>query len=144
MILVDANLLIYAYDLSSPVHERARVWFSGALSGGEPVGLCWTTILAFLRITTNRAIFKDPFSIDEAVSIVDDWLAQPTVRLVEAGGRHWVILRKLLRDSQAKGKLLMDAHLAALALEHGLTLFTRDGDFTEFGGLDFVNPLNAE
>lgn len=144
MILVDANLLIYAYDLSSPVHERARVWLSGALSGEEPVGLCWTTILAFLRITTNRAIFKDPFAIDEAVSIVDDWLAQPTVRLVEAGGHHWVILRELLTESQAKGKLLMDAHLAALALEHGLTLFTRDGDFTEFRGLDFVNPLIAE
>jgi toxin-antitoxin system PIN domain toxin len=144
VILVDANLLIYAYDLSSPVHERARLWLSGAFSGEEPVGLCWTAILAFLRIITNRAIFKDPFSIEDAVSIVDDWLAQPAVRIVEAEGRHWTILRQLLMDSQAKGKLVMDAHLAALALEHGLTLFSRDGDFKDFRGLDLTNPLVAE
>jgi toxin-antitoxin system PIN domain toxin len=144
VILVDANLLIYAYDLTSPVHERARLWLSGAFSGEEPVGLCWTTILAFLRITTNPVIFKDPFSIAEAVAIIDDWLAQPSVRVVEPGGGHWGVLRELLTDSQAKGKLVMDAHLAALALEHGLTLFTRDGDFKEFRGLDLANPLAAE
>ena len=144
MILADANLLLYAYDRSSPVHEPARRWLTEALAGPEAIGFSWHTILAFLRITTNPKIFRDPYSIEEAVEIVEDWLSQPSAILLHAGEQHWKILRRLLLETQAKGKLVMDADLAALAVEHGITLLTRDRDFELFPGLRFVNPLAPE
>ena len=141
MILVDANLLLYAYDRSSSVHEPARRWLTETFSGSEPVGFSWPTVLAFLRITTNPKIFRSPFSIEEAVSIVNDWLSQPIATLLHAGEGHWPILRDLLLETGAKGKLVMDAHLAALAIENGTVLFTRDADFKLFRGVRTVNPL---
>lgn len=141
MILLDANVLLYAYDLSSPVHSAARTWLTKAFSGSEPVGLSWPAILAFLRISTNRKIFQEPFSIGEAIAIVDDWLSQPSVRLLQAGEHHWVVLRKLLDETGSTGKLVMDAHLAALAVEHDTVLVTRDHDFAQFRGLRSTNPF---
>ncbi len=141
MILVDANLLIYAYNLSSPFHEPARRWLEEVFSESEPVGISWTSALAFLRITTNPKIFTNAFTIEEATSIVEGWYEQPSVALVQAGERHLPILVKLLRDSQALGPLVMDAHLAALAIEHAATLCTTDSDFSEFPGLAYKNPL---
>ncbi len=141
MILVDANLLIYAYDRSSPVHEPAQRWLTGALSDQTLIGVSWPTVLAFLRITTHSKLFRDPFSIQEAVSIVDDWLSQPNIRFLHAGEHHWTILRDLLLETEVKAKLVMDAHLAALAIENGAVLFTRDGDFDRFHGVATVDPL---
>jgi toxin-antitoxin system PIN domain toxin len=97
VILVDANLLLYAYDRSSPVHEPARLWLTEAFAGQERIGFSWFTLLAFLRISTSSKIFRDPFTIEEAVSIVDDWLTQPLTSLLHAGGRHWMILRDFSR-----------------------------------------------
>ena len=144
MIFVDANFLIYAYDRSSPAHEPARRWLNEALSGDKPVGLAWPTVLAFLRITTNPKIFQAPFSIEEAVAIVDEWLSLPTIRLLRAGERHWEILRDLLLETQGKANLVMDAHLAALAIEHDAVLLTRDSDFERFDQLRSLNPLASE
>ena len=141
MILVDANLLIYAHDSASAHHEVARGWLEEALSKPEQVGLAWVVILAFLRIATNRRLRPNAPSIAEAVEIVTGWLERPTVALVHPGERHWEILRNLLEEGQAPGPLVMDAHLAALAIEHGATLATTDKDFTRFPGLRVFNPL---
>ena len=141
MRLLDANLLLYAYDASSPFHSRARTWFEELLSGLDPVWLPWSSIHAFLRIGTNPRILENPFSVDEAASIVDEWLEHPSVSILEPGARYWPILSRMLPAAQARGNLVMDAHLAALAIEHGATLLSTDRDFTRFDGLRWVNPL---
>ncbi len=141
MKLLDANLLIYAYDASSPFHSRAREWFEETLSGLDPVWLPWSSIHAFLRITTSSRILGNPFAVEEAVSIVGEWLERPTVSILEPGARYWPILSRLLPAAQARANLVMDAHLAALAMEHGATVLTTDRDFTRFDGLKWSNPL---
>ena len=141
MILVDANLLIYAHDSASAHHEIARGWLEEVLSKPEQVGLAWVVILAFLRVATNRRLRPNAPSVAEAVEIVTGWLERPTVALVHPGERHWEILRNLLEEGQAPGPLVMDAHVAALAIEHGATLATTDKDFTRFPGLRVFNPL---
>ena len=141
MILVDANLLLYAYDASSRFHARARGWLEEVLSGPDPVGLAWTTVLAFLRISTNSRALAHPLSLKEAISIVSSWLGQPCVMLLEPGEKHWEILSSLLESAQVRGPLVMDAHLAALALEHGAVLASSDRDFSRFDRLRTLNPL---
>jgi uncharacterized protein len=141
LILIDANILLYAHDSASPHHSSARNWLESTLSAPEPVGLGWISILAFLRISTTRGILKNPLSPSEAVIIVSEWLHRPAVTLLHPGERHWEILRKLIVEGQAPGPLVMDAHEAALAIEHGATLCSTDRDFTRFPGLRVVNPL---
>ncbi len=141
MILIDANILLYAYDSSSQHHLRARRWLEKILSEPRPVRLAWVTILAFLRISTNRKIFENPFSISEATSIVKKWLEHYTLDLLDPTESHWTILSKLLKDGQVYGPLVMDAHLAALAIEHGAKLYTTDKDFSRFDELQVINPL---
>jgi hypothetical protein len=141
VILIDANLLLYAYDAASAQHERAREWLAGALSGPAPVRLAWTTVLAFLRLTTNPRVFQTPFTVEESSSIVQEWLDAPVVDLLHPTERHWLVLRELLAESQCAGALVSDAHLAALAIEHGATLYSTDRDFTRFTSLNLVNPL---
>lgn len=143
MILVDANLLLYAYDASSVHHPAGRAWLERVLSRPEPFGVAWVTVLAFLRISTHPRVFEAPFSIAEACGIVSEWLAHPAVRVLDPGERHWAILSELLPASQARGPLVMDAHLAALAIEHGAVLSTTDQDFTRFRGLRTLNPLEG-
>lgn len=141
MILIDANLLLYAYNPDAEEHEPARRWFESVLSGPAPVRFAWITILAFLRIATSPRVFSQPLTPEEAVAAVASWLEQPTTGLMDAGPQHWTILASLLIEGQAKGPLVMDAHLAALAIEHGATLCTTDRDFTRFDDLRHVNPL---
>jgi hypothetical protein len=143
MMLLDANLLLYAYDSSSEHHERARKWLQRVLSQPEPVALAWTTILAFLRISTHPRALQRSFSIAEAASIVSGWLAVPALRILPPGEQHWAILSALLAEGQARGPLVMNAHLAALAIEHGATLCTTDRDFARFRELRVVNPLES-
>lgn len=143
MKLIDANLLLYAYHPASEHHDRARAWLEDALSGDEPVGLAWQTILAFLRLTTNPRVFETPISMAEAASVVSEWLAQPGVAILEPSERHWSLLQRLLSAAQAQGPLVADAHLAALAVEHGATLCTHDRDFARFPGLGVAYPLAA-
>jgi hypothetical protein len=142
MIVVDANLLLYASDASSDHHQASRRWLEATLSDPEPVGLAWVALLAFLRVGTNSRIRKDAFSVDEAAAIVAGWLERPMVTLLNPGERHWDILRGLMTKGQARGPLITDAHLAALAIEHGAILATSDRDFARFPGLKFFNPLD--
>jgi len=141
VILIDANLLLYAYDSSTSQHKRARPWLENAFSGSESVRLALVSILAFLRISTNRTVFRRPFRPDEAIRITGGWLELPVVGLAEPTPGHWSLLETLARSGQARGPLLMDAHLAALAIEHGATLCTTDRDLARFPKLRFQNPL---
>ena len=141
MILVDANLLLYAYDSSAPEHPKARHWLEDVLSKPEPVLFPWHSIHAFLRIGTNPRAWATPLSIEEARAIVDEWLSLPNVVTPSPGERHWEIVRDLLADSQCRGPLVTDAVLAALAIEYGAELCTNDRDFSRFPNLRLVNPL---
>lgn len=140
MILVDANVLLYAYQPRAEHHERCRAWVEQAFSGEEPVCLAWVTVLAFLRISTNPRIFEQPLLAVEAASAVSSWLERPSVSVLEAGEQCWEILRRLLVEAQVTGPLVMDAFLAALALENGATLVTTDRDFARFPKLKVHNP----
>jgi len=139
--LLDANVLLYAYYPQSDHHERSRSWLEETFSGPTPVRLAWWTIFAFLRIITSPRIFQHPLRMTEASSIVSSWLALATVALLEPGERYWEILQAQLRAGQVSGPLVMDAALAALAIEHGATLCTADRDFSRFPGLRTFNPL---
>ena len=119
MILIDANLLLYAYHPRAEQHEKSRAWLEAVLSGPDLVRFAWLTLWAFIRIATNARVFDRPLSTSEAEAAISSWLAQPVAGILEPGERHWDILRGLLREGQATGPLVMDAVLAAIALEHG-------------------------
>lgn len=142
MILIDANLLIYAYNSAANQHQASREWLEEALSGSQLVRFAWLSIWAFLRISTNPRVFARPLTITQAEDIVSSWLAQPIADILEPGERHWQILRGLLREGQVSGPLVMDAALAALTIEHGATLYSTDRDFLRFPGLKWKNPLS--
>ncbi len=144
MILVDANLLIYAINEDLPQHRQAKAWWEKVLSGAVTVGIPWVAVLAFLRICTSPRIFPRPLMLDQAVAYVDEWLAQPPVRLVAPGTGHWAILRNLLRQNGTTGNLTTDSHIAALALEYGYDVYSADNDFRRFPGLKHINPLSAK
>jgi hypothetical protein len=143
VILVDANLLIYAIDADSPQHERARPWLERMLSDAAPVGLPWIVILAFVRITTRAGILRRPLALADALAYVDSWLQQPCVEIIAPGEQHWPILRRLLEATGTAGNLTSDAHIAALALERGAAVCSTDHDFARFPGIRHVNPLAA-
>ena len=141
MILLDVNLLLYAYDAATKEHHRARAWLEQRLAGSDEVGLTWHTILSFLRISTAPRMITSPLELGNAVSIVSDWLSQPSVLIVEPTPEHWQIFMQLIPKTRVRGSLIMDAHLAALAIEHGATLCTNDRDFSRFPGLKVEYPL---
>lgn len=143
MILVDANLLLYAYHEPSSRHRAAREWLEAVLSGSELVRFPWLTLWAFLRIATNPRVFQQPLSAPEALAAVDSWLAQPIAGVLHPSDRYWEILDGLLREHQVTGALVTDAAIAALAIEHGATLHSADQDFSRFTGLKWRNPLAA-
>jgi len=141
VILLDANLLLYAHNTSSKEHRATVSWIEEILGGQVPIGLSWGTILAFLRVSTTPRIFGEPLDVDAAAEIVSDWLRRPNVSIVSPTEQHWEIFSKLLPRSRVRGSLIMDAHLAALAIEHGATLCTNDRDFARFPGLRVEYPL---
>ncbi len=141
MILVDANLLLYAYHPAAQQHEASRAWLEAALSGSRLVRFAWLTLWAFVRISTNPRVFGRPLSTSEAEAAVSSWLAQPVAGILEPDERHWDLLRRLMREGQTAGPRVMDAALAALAIEHGATLHTTDRGFSRFPGLEWTNPL---
>ena len=134
--------MLYAYDASSAQHERARAWLERVFNDTETVRLALISLLAFLRISTNRAVFQRPLAPADAIGIVASWLEVPGVAVAEPTDRHWALVGELASRGQARGPLLMDAHVAALAIEHGATLYTTDRDFTRFPGLRARDPLN--
>ena len=141
MILVDVNLLLYAEDERCPFNKRAREWWDAQMSGTAPVCLCWPVITAFLRIATNPRIFEHPLAMSEAIARVQNWFAQPCIRLVLPTDRHWETLKEMLADGAATRDLVSDAQLAALALEHGCVLYSADSGFGRFPRLRWENPL---
>ncbi len=141
MILVDANLLIYAQNADFPQHRRAVRWWDAQLSGGERTGLCWQVVSSFLRICTNARLFSRPLSTEEASECVDRWLAQPNIAMLVPTSRHWPTFHRQLTSTNAQADLVMDARLAALALEHDCALYSTDSDFARFPEVRWVNPL---
>ena len=143
MILPDVNLLIYAIDSEAPMHRRAKQWVEQVLSGPQTVAISWSTVLAFVRLTTSRSMCRTPLPVEVALNTVATWLAHPAVTLVHPGPRHFSILRELLMAAGTGGNLTSDAHLAALAIEHGAELCSSDYDFGRFPRLKWSNPLEG-
>lgn len=143
MKISDANLLLYAYNESAAQHRRAKEWIEERMSSPEIFGLSWQIITAFLRISTNAKAFPLPFTLEEAIEIVKDWLAQPQVKILTPTEKHWKIFSALIIEGQTNGAVMMDAHLAALAIEHGAVLATTDRDFARFSKLKTINPLTT-
>jgi uncharacterized protein len=141
VIVVDANILLYAYDSDSDKHAKARAWVEEAFSGASPVGLPWQTVAAFMRIVTNPRLSGKRFTPAEVVEMVDQWVNQPNLRLLGPGDNHWSFLRQMIVDGQARGPLITDAQLAALTIEYGGVLHTTDRDFSRFPGLRWKNPI---
>jgi uncharacterized protein len=141
VILVDANLLIYAVNSADARHEAARAWLDGRLSGTEEIAFPWPVILAFLRITTHPGVFPRPLSIQASTAKMEAWLASPMARVLDPSADHWTNFGELLRRTQCNGNLVQDAHLAALAIEHGAVLCSTDADFSRFPALKRRNPL---
>jgi toxin-antitoxin system PIN domain toxin len=141
VILVDSNILIYAYASNSPHHQIARDWLDQQIDSEMRVGIPWPSLLAFLRLVTNPRIANRPISIADAWLQVGEWLACPSVWTPQPTEKHSQIFGELLTTTRVQGNLVMDAHLAALAIEHGLTLCSADSDFAKFSGLRWMNPL---
>jgi uncharacterized protein len=139
--LPDVNLLLYAVDESSARHGPARAWVEERLSGAETFALAWAVLLAFIRLTTSSRVFQSPLTPSQALDLVDSWLAQPCATVVHPTSRHAPVLRQLLEPLGTAGNLTTDAHLAALAIEHGAELCSTDTDFSRFAGLRWTNPL---
>ena len=142
MILIDVNLLLYSVNRFASEHDTARAWLNERLSGTARVGLPWASLLAFVRLASNPTVFREALTVSEAWQFVKDWLTCDTVWIPVPGENHRDILGLLL-EAPMTSRLVPDAHLAALAIEHGLTLCSTDGDFARFPGLTWINPLAA-
>jgi uncharacterized protein len=141
--LPDINLLIYAADETTIQHQQALEWIEDTLSGTETVALAWPVLTGFVRVITNPRALCDPWDAEQALEVVEGWLAQPPVTVVHPTDRHLAVLRDLLLPLGTAGNLTSDAHLAALAIEHGATLCSCDVDFSRFPGLRWVDPLRG-
>ena len=141
MTIIDTNILLYAYDANAKQQERAEEWLNALLSSDEQIGLPWITLWGFIRVSTNPRILSAPMESQEVFSIVRDWIAQPSVVVPEPGSRYAAILERLVVGTGARGGLVTDAAIAALAIENGATLASADYDFSRFPDLKWVNPL---
>jgi uncharacterized protein len=138
--LVDANVLLYAVDQDAPLHSAAISWLDPALAGREAVGFAWIVLLAFVRLSTHPAIFPNPLATDQAFDVVESWLAQPASIVLDPTVRHLSVLRGLLTQLGTAANLVSDAHLAALAVEHGAEIVSFDADFGRFPGVRWRRP----
>jgi hypothetical protein len=142
-VIVDANILLYAVDSTCSQHDRARTWLEQALNGPGRVGLPWPSLTAFLRIATHPRVSVNPLSRAEAWSLVEDWLAAGPAWIPVPTERHAEVLGRLLSAGDLRGNLVADAHLAALAVEHGVGVCSADSDFARFAGVEWFNPVAA-
>lgn len=141
MIVVDANLLIYSYDVNAAEHKKSAAWLESSFSGVEIVGLPWPCICAFVRVVTNRRLPGTPVGLDVALGTIEEWLHSPNVQTLIPTERHWSVFRRMLVEGQVTGPQVTDAEIAALTVEYGGVLHTTDRDFVRFPGLRWVNPL---
>lgn len=140
--LVDANILLYSVDASSPFHDRANDWMFSSMNGDRRIGLPWISLLAFLRIATNPRASERPLNADEAWEHIDGWLDAPAAWVPEPGHGFRSILHDLMTRLDVRANLVTDAYLAALCIEHGLTIVSADSDFARFPDVTWLNPIN--
>lgn len=143
MVIVDANVLLYAVNESAPHHAAARTWIEGALNGDEPVGFAWVVLLAFLRLGTMSAVSPRALTIEDAFTVVEAWLGAGPATVVQPTSRHTAVLRSLLSEAGTAGNLVADGHLAALAVEHGARICSFDRDFAGFRGVTLFTPVES-
>jgi toxin-antitoxin system PIN domain toxin len=141
MKIVDANILLYAVDRESIHHKLINNWWQDALAGDEPIGFAWLTVNAFLRLVTQPLVFREPLTVEQAISLVDEWLNQPVVKVVSESSEHWQHMQALLEEAGTAGNLTNDAHLAAIAVSLGASVVSCDRDFGRFRHLRWENPL---
>ena len=141
MIVPDVNLLLYAYNREAPLHNEARNWWVGLINGTERVGIPWAVANSFLRLLTIRGLLTHPATPSQALDFVREWFRQPHVAPLNPGSQHLTLLGQLLAAAGVGGNLVMDAHLAALAMEYQAELHSNDADFSRFPGLRWRNPL---
>ena len=143
MIIPDTNLLLYAHISEFAQHQASKAWLEKQISDGVEIGLSWQVITAFVRIGTNPRLFGSPMTIEQIENIFEKLFSQPNVKIIVPTARHWEIFSRLLKETNAKADLVMDAHLAALAIENNAELASTDRDFKQFSGLQFSNPLKS-
>jgi uncharacterized protein len=141
VVIVDANVLLYCINESMPQHATAKRWIEQALNGTESVGFAWIVLLAFVRVATLPSIFPSPLEMATALELMDKWLGARPAVVVQPTARHLAVLRGLLLATGSAGNLVSDAHLAALAVEHGARVCTFDRDFARFAGVRSFAPV---
>jgi len=143
MIIVDANILVYAHMPKLTQHKVAARWLELTLSESiDTIGLCWQAVNAFLRVSTNPRIFEEPIDISTARSYLNDLFLHPLVHQVHTTDRHWAIFSTILSDLNLRGDIVMDAHIAALAIEHKAVVASSDKDFRRFSDhVKLIDPL---
>lgn len=139
-VLIDANILLYAKFNDFPQHIRCRSWLDTALNQPDPVGIPWVSLMAFVRISTNRRIMSQPLDISDALDQIRRWTQRSNVWMPEPRARFSDVFSALVSETGATGNLITDAYLAALGREHGLTVVSTDADFARFSNLDWFNP----
>lgn len=142
MIVPDVNLLIYAMDANSPHHEPAWEWWESSLRGSEHIGFTWAVMTGYVRISTNPQVMPRPLTVEQSVAQTRAWLSGPRSRLLNPGVEHLHVMERLLTPLGRGGNLVADAHLAALAIENGGTVYSADHDFALFDRVSWVDPLS--
>lgn len=137
MKLPDVNVLVHSVNEASPCRPQASQWLEQAFDSGGGVGFAWLALIGFIRISTQRALLPTPLSVAQALGLIDDWLSQPSAKILQPGTRHADLLARLLLVTGSAGNLTNDAHVAALAIEHGAIVGTFDRDFGKFPNLKF-------
>jgi hypothetical protein len=144
VVVPDANILLYAYNLDATQHRLSAAWLEEQFNSREQIGLTWLTLWAFVRIGSRPRVFPNPLAVTQILEIIEAWLSRPNVVLIEPGPRHLTILKSLITGNDVAGNLTTDAALAAIAIEHAATLASTDRDFRRFSGLRWINPLEDQ
>ena len=144
VIVPDVNLLVYAYNNGAPQYSAAREWWEALMRGEEPIGIPWSVVTGFIRLMSSASVVTSPFSPSDAAGYAMEWFRYPHVTLLDPGDRHWEFFQQNLSVSGSGPKLVMDAHIAALAMEHEAEVHSNDADFDRFPGLRRHNPIPSE
>ena len=141
MLLPDINILIYAFRENAPDHQAFRNWLEEVIASETTFGLCDPVLSGFLRILTHPRIFDPPVPLENALEFIESLRSQPNCVFLMPGTRHWTIFTRLCRETNARGNLISDAYLAALAIESGSEFISTDRDFSRFSGLRWRRPF---